>query len=394
MKAFVISLGFMKKNLLPIAVTVLMLTVAMFILVTYIGQYNYAAYAMGVIEASVPDGAYYMSDAMDNFDGEGDGGEAELIEKIAELPAFSHIVDYVHTVSGGEGDAFYNVFLYDRAMRSAFRLDVDEGRWLSDSPSETEAVIGGIYVGDTKVGDKITLDDGVTVTVVGIFGEAAIYPSFNSGGTSLSADSLFGVNDTVVFLTGETLPDGAFVNENAYQSPNFYVAFDEDASEAERRELIACLEQVGTAAEHGEIIATSEAELAEWVATALPIPLFLIIISTINIVCISTVIVKKSMADISKYYLIGCSKRRGVALISVPLAAVFSFPCVFNLLSIFCFPNFLRAGEAASKIDYILNFGTAALVGAFFVLLMAIVSILPYAFYRRFSPISFYRRHA
>ncbi len=395
MKSITISMNFIKKNSIPIVITVLILTVSMFILVTYIGQYNYASYAKDVLEASLPDGVYYMDMSDDFYDASESTGEtkAALKANLADFPAFSHAVDCEHTAIGGAGDAFYNVFLFDHAMRSAFRLEVEEGRWLSDFPTETEAVVGGVYAGDTKVGDTLTLEGGVTAKVVGLFGDAAIYPSFDSGGTTVSAESLFSVNDTVVILTSETLPEGAIDTSSSFPSPNFYIAFDKKASDSERRELIAFLEETGTVETYDGIIANSEAELAEWVVTALPLPLFLIIISTVNIICIATVIVKKSMADLSKYYLIGCTKRRGAMLITAPMALIFSLPCVFNLLSIALSPNFLRAGGRTSMIDYIFDFGTSALVGAYFLLLLVILAVLPTVFFRKFSPISFYKKN-
>ena len=49
MKTFTICYSFIKKNMIPIIITMLMLTVAMFILSTFIGEYNYTSYTKNVM---------------------------------------------------------------------------------------------------------------------------------------------------------------------------------------------------------------------------------------------------------------------------------------------------------------------------------------------------------
>ena len=61
MKAFTVCYSFIKNNILPIVITVLMLTVAMFILSTFIGEYNYISYTRSVmLNEKLEGGAYFM----------------------------------------------------------------------------------------------------------------------------------------------------------------------------------------------------------------------------------------------------------------------------------------------------------------------------------------------
>ena len=61
MKAFTVCYSFIKNNILPIVITVLMLTVAMFILSTFIGEYNYISYTRNVmLNEKLEGGAYFM----------------------------------------------------------------------------------------------------------------------------------------------------------------------------------------------------------------------------------------------------------------------------------------------------------------------------------------------
>lgn len=394
MKTFILCQSFIRKNILPIFITILMLTVSMFVLATFYGEYRYAAYTRDVmLRSDYDDGVYFM------LNSQGDPNSTKSLSskmqnEILEFTACAHILNYTSFVEEND-HAFFNVNLFDKHMRKGFKLSVTEGRWLSENPEYTEAVIGGSYRGHTKIGDTITLKNGITAKVVGKMDDMVIYPSFSSSGNAdFPANSLFRVNDTNIFLTEETIPAELYENiSNLRREKNFYVVFREDASESERAELIAFLESNGMIASYEKIIQDSNAFIKDWIAGAFPLPVFLIIISTMSIICICAVIVKRSMPEYSKYYLMGCSKRKGIALIASPMALLFSTPCVLNLISVLWMPHFLRAGKRTGAINYLLGVDAAIPILIYLVLIMSILYIIPVLFYRKHSPLTFYRRN-
>lgn len=151
------------------------------------------------------------------------------------------------------------------------------------------------------------------------------------------------------------------------------------------------LESKGVVATHEKIINDSNQVIDSWVATALPLPLFLLIIATINIISISTVIVKRTMPEYSRYYLIGCTKRKGIWLIAMPLSVIFSIPCIINIISVTCCPNLFRAGNKTGAITYLFEANTIIPLVIYLALIIAILTMIPTLFYKKYSPLLFYR---
>lgn len=389
MKTVYICYSFIKKNLIPIIITMLMLTVAMFILSTFIGEYNYTSYTKNVISNDkLANGVYFMPFYEDEADFQ---DNTELKNEILQYSAYSHILSY-DNFAVDLNNSVANVMIYNKEMRESFKLHTDEGRWLSDDPMFTEAVIGGVTWGNTKVGDTITLDNNITATVVGIIGDSVVYPSFNVSSNSVQDSSiLFRVNDSMVFLTGETIPQEKLEKYSLSSGRNLYVIFNDDATADEKEQLMSFLESKGVVAAYEKIIDDSNEAIDSWVATALPLPLFLLIIATINIISISTVIVKRTMPEYSRYYLIGCTKRKGIGLIAMPLSIIFVIPCIVNIISIACCPNLFRAGNRTGAITYLFKANTVIPLIIYLALIVVILTVIPTVFYKKYSPLLFYR---
>ena len=61
MKLCILCFSFIRKNIFPILITVTMLTVAMFILTTFVGEYHYMSYTRDVLnESELQNGVYFM----------------------------------------------------------------------------------------------------------------------------------------------------------------------------------------------------------------------------------------------------------------------------------------------------------------------------------------------
>lgn len=398
MKSVILCWSFVKKNFVPILITMIMLAVSMFVLVTFYGQYRYTSYTRDVmLDSELDDGLYFMI----NSDGLDPDEEQIISQRIIngarEYKACGDILTIRRYYAFYGEEALFNGVLFDKKMRRSFKLRVSEGRWLSDDPEYTEVVVGGVTVSkyNIKVGDTLTFEDGITAKVVGIMDDVVIYPSFNSyNNNNLPSDSLFRSNDTVLFITEETIPeellDGLY---NYHADTNFYLLFDGESSESERSELVSYLESNGVIAPYAKIISDSDEKINEWLSDAMPLPLFLIIISTICIICISTVVIQRSMTDYSKYFLMGCSKKKCIALVASPTVLLFCLPGVLNLISILFCPHLFRAGKMLARVDYIIGADAAITVILYLAFLAAILCLMPVVFYRRYSPIALYRRN-
>ena len=404
MKTITLWWSFIKKHFVPMTITAMLLTIAMFAVTTFYGNYLYKAYTRDVLlRSNLQNGGYLMNfySFDNNEDDDIDPIESMNIkynEQKAMIKAFAACKYILHNEYFYIGDTSghnmgYTCFLYDKNHRLGFPLDVDEGRWLSEKPLYTEAVIAGNHWGKS-VGDVLYLDGGIEATVVGIINGAAICPDFGSSSNSVcSADHLFSTKICNIYISEETVEPQMLSGRKIYTPYNCYIVFDENASEENLAELNSYLESQGVFAPYSKIISDSKKEIDEWLHLTFPLPLFLTVVCAISILCICTNITQRSLNEYSKYYLLGCTKRRIVFLVTAPMLIFFVLPSVLNLLSVLVFPNFLRAGDDYYKQNYILDYRAAILVLGYFGVLSALLIIMPKLFYRNYSPLSLYRRN-
>ena len=97
------------------------------------------------------------------------------------------------------------------------------------------------------------------------------------------------------------------------------------------------------------------------------------------------------MPEYSRYYLIGCTKRKGIWLIAMPLSVIFSIPCIINIISVTCCPNLFRAGNKTGAITYLFEANTIIPLVIYLALIIAILTMIPTLFYKKYSPLLFYR---
>lgn len=400
MKTITLWWIFIKKNIIPIIITLLLLTVALFIMVSYYGKYRYVAYARDImLNSDLRNGGYFMISFDDELRGDPEKMEPvvqSVRKQITEYTACKYLLTtdaFAASALGSDNNDFYNCFLYDDHMISGMRLSVDDGRWLSSDAARTEAVICG-NSSKKKVGDRLTLSYGIEAEVVGIINDVPLYPTFSrSGNAGMPARSLFKNGDSMLFITGDAVPEITLNNiQYYYHIGNCYVVLEESATDSYRTELFDFMESLGIYVPYEKIIADSDAEIDVWLYQAFPLPLFLIIVCTISALCICIVVVKRSMSEYSKYYLMGCTKNKCIFHVTAPLVVLFSIPCFLNLLNVMFFPHFLRAGDRY-PVDYILDHHAVILIIVFSVLVILPIIFMPRVFYRNYSPLSLYRRN-
>lgn len=398
MKTVILWWNFIKKHFIPMLITALLLTISMFGVTTFYGMYLYQAYTRDVLlRSNLQNGGYLMNimGPMDNPE-EYNALISEQQKKIESFPACKYLIKDESFSLGisNDKDTYYICSAYDKNHRLAFPLEVDRGRWLSEDPEYTEAVLIGNYFGN-KVGDELILEGGIKAVVVGISEGSPFCPRFTRSGTGLRSAHLMFTPDTArLYVTKETVDPQLLAGVTTYSQHNCYVVFDENAAAGELEELKRYIEAHGVFTPYEKIIADSNSEIEMWLTTAFPFPLFILAVCTISILCICTVIIKRSMNEYSKYYLLGCTKKRVIYLVTAPMIIFFGVPCAANLLSVLAFPHFLRAGDRYFyDQEYILDHRAALLVICYFAVLAALLVIMPKMFYRKYSPLSLYRRN-
>lgn len=394
MKTLTLCFSLIKRHLLSICIACAILTVGIFLLITMYGQYRYMEYTLDVFTASDLQQDVYFINIARTHDREIDDANAKRVrDAVVQLEGVSDVITYETTVQGW-GRYALNVHYMPKILRNHFKLRVPDGTWFSDDPTETEAVIGGEVWDGVEVGDRITLENGINAKVVGFIGKSAVYPDFNYGTNSaFPSYYLFKKTDTIIFLSAETIDPAQIADGNRGGLKNFFVVFEEDVTAAERDAVIRYLEANGNVRNYAQIVEATEEDIANIVTEQFPLPLFLLAIATVNMICICAVIIKRSLPDMAKYYLMGCTKARFTGCVAVSLSAVFSVPAVLNVILAVWFPDFIREEWNRGRMAYLLDAGCIFPVIVYVCLLVGILSLMPILFYRKHSPLELYRRN-
>lgn len=391
MKSLIVIYSFIKKNIIPMLFILLTTTVTLFLLVTVYGKYQYITQARDIYRDSGLEDSIYFS-ANFSFIESGDAdSRTESREVLSEFTAFKDTLNIDYS-SDGYNNAYINSFYYDDTMIESFRLKTVSGRWLSSSSSETEAVIGGTTWNGVNVGDTITLGSGLKVRVVGIMGEVALQPYFGGSSTTFTAKEMFQACGNCIFLNKSSIPQTLLDAAYLQQHFNYFVRFNESASQAEKDKVIAHLETYGQCHTYDEIMKNTNAQVKQEAKELFPLPIFLLLVSTISLISICALAIRRSMNEHSKFFLFGCSKKRSVILIASSLFVLFSIPCLINIYLVLFNPSFLRYDSVVLS-EIIVDEACVLPIFLYLIAILIITTLVPIIFYKKYSPLDFYRRN-
>lgn len=390
MKSLIVIKSFLRKNIVPIFIVMLTMTISLFLLVTVYGEYKYITQARDIYEdAGLEDDVYFTF----NYGlKENDiNSPYKSREKLYEFKAFNYTLD-MYSSADSYNENIFNIKYYSNAMINSFKLKTVSGRWLSSTSGKLEAVIGGTLWDGVNIGDKLTLSNGLTVEIVGILGKAVLQPNFTSSSSKFSATNLFKASENLMILNMSAIDSQKLQEISPQLYFNYFVVFKENASQEEKDLLVSYLETYGHCITYDEIIKNSNAEILQQAKELFPLPIFLLIVSTVALISICSLAIKRSMSEHSKFFLIGCSKKRSVVLITASLTLIFSIPCLLNIILTLYFPSFLRYDNIMIE-KLIINSECVYPIILYMLLILLITTFIPIILYKNYSPLDFYRRN-
>ena len=393
MKKLIFCFHFMRKNLFPILLTLLLLTVTFFTMITLFGKVSYKTYATDRIRASGLEDALYVMPVLSRG-GDDPSAIRAYREEVSQMDGVAAVLSFRNNTCSYEGESV-NVFYYSDEMIAHFPPVIRSGRWLDVSAESLEAVIGGSVWPGVKTGDVVTLSNGLSCRVVGILSDLAVYPAFtrytNSG---CPAEFLFKAIDNIVFLNERAVEEVRIPPYAHLAEPtNFFVRFSETASASERAAVRRYLGNIGIVRTYDDILNDSDTLFREWIREQFPLPLFLLVIATINTIAICAVMLQRSLPDISKYYLLGCTRRYAAVRLTVGMGVLFSLPAAVNILLALFYPHFLRYEINYHTYDYLIDIRCLIPPVVHMAFLMGIIGLLTWFSFRKYSPFDFYRRN-
>ncbi|MBQ3003433.1 MAG: hypothetical protein IJD82_06855 [Clostridia bacterium] len=378
MKTCYLALSVLRRSWFPFLVACLIMTLSLSLLVSAAAEYRYITASRDALQADYLQNAVFFTLPYNSND------EPYLPDGLTDAPACKGLV---LLSSGGlartQSGEYYNTTVLSREAIGAVTLPMQSGRYLDPSADTPEAVVSDRYRGEIPLGGTLVLQDGTSAVVVGFVRGEMPLPSFRRFGTDMSADRLFDANTDSILLF---LPGSAA--KNAYR-PVAAMLFDPSAAANDRLALAKQLGENGRTVPFSSLLEQTERTVDAALRQKLPLPLFLLVISTVAMLCVSALAIERSMREQSNYYLLGCSKRHSKGILLLAVCAVFTVPTVINLVLLYAFPDFLRFDTKA----YMLTNHIVLLLLLYWGACMLFSAVLTHLLYGKYTPLAFYRKN-
>lgn len=416
MKHLILIAHLYLKNIFSVLFLVILTTVSTVSMVLAIAQLRYLTETENLYKnSSLVDDVYFSINANDSSEF---SEKMKIREQIKNIDGVKDITEIVEDSLLREprlvgNDLSYMVFSDEFVYK--FHPRVSEGEWLNkigDCPSGTiPAVAYGREFDGVNVGDTITYyiipssndEDGSgflprNFYIVGKINSDDFIPQFSHSGTFITADEFLtqinGAGRLIVRnddLTKKQLLEP--VSYTAIYSDNMFIDFEDNLSDEQREKCIEELRQYGSVFTPETIIAKTKEQNAIKLKKVLPTPLFTFAIATIAFFSLSVLFVYRKIEETNIYYLVGCTKFRNLAHISLGIFGIilpallvsFAITAWYPVFKTFFYENFAVYNALFDNYSYLYIVG--------YLLLMLVISIvLPLIISGRASPLEMYRR--
>ena len=389
---------FYRGSIAPLTLMVLVMTFAQYTFTNVMGIGNYIGYAKKVFEeSSLENALYYIPAKSEDYYAlsteEQKAQDAEVKERLLEMEGVEELC-VNRAVTGRYRDKFVNFILYDDAMLSRFRLKMDRGEWLSEAFDEN-CVVGGSLFSNADVGDELEclLGDGsISLRVSGKMAYPAYIPQMLGGD---SADKLLRCYDNVLLMvyTPELAGRLHTLHANVIEYENYFVILKPDISEENRKRVTDLLSASGRYLTYEEIIDNTDQVNDYRIKTKLPMPLYAFVIASVSVFSLSLLMTQKKLGAFSVYYIVGCSRKRIMALIAAALSLVSALPCLLNIANILIDPYLFRTDDArVNKANCYIDSGMVIPLLAYTAFIIAVTVGAALSTYRNQSAADIQRR--
>ena len=376
MKTIYLACSVLRRSLFPFLTVCLVMTVALVLLVSVSAEYRYITAARDALQTDILQNAVFFSLPYN------EDGMPYLPQEISASPACDSLLLIGSSgLAQAQDGEFFNTAILSPTAIDAFDLPMQSGRYLDPSSGAPEAIVSAQYRGNLSLGDTLVLQDGTQATLVGFVQDGMPLPSLNRYGSDMSADKLYKDSDTVLLSLPENVQDG--YHAVAAVIPRA------DASAEEKRALTEQLAQYGRTISFDALMERTELTVDAAMREKLPLPLFLLVISTLAMISVFALAIERSMREQSNYFLLGCSKRRSMGILMLAVSAVFTLPVAVNVVLLYAFPDFLRFDADA----YMLGNDVFVLMLVYWAACLLLTAGLIRILYRKYSPLAFYRKN-
>ena len=406
-------MSFSQNIISSIIITVILTSVLLFGQ-DIIGQYRYIVYSKDIMDNQyISNSDYFMIDVENYMEHENiddwyqnTGYSASINKKISKFDGVRGIVDnWNGAIKYKDYKSYISAELYTDEMADAFSKLLSEGCWFKDAEASDipNVILSGPIFNDISVGDDITVklvdsnkDSKIPqrVHVIGKYDFPWFSPFFTVGGDKVSTSDFFGQKNTVIFDRNDKKIMKLQEKHRLFASQEmfYFVMYDENCTEEQKQEVRDYMNTVGTYSTYDDLIEDTNSEIRYLLLKKLIMPLFLLFVATVMLISISTLSTYKKLRDHSIYYLCGCSRKRSFLYLAAEISISVIIALAVSLVYVIIMMQKIRnctLGYDCFIIDYyniLISLGYA-------VITLAVTLIIPYAVYKKNTPIEIYRRN-
>ncbi len=363
---------------MPLLVLTFMMLVALFLAVLVVSQVCYiqANYDAAASVQADPDQVYFYT-VSGYSSGAAFGEWFTFQQQVREDPAVDRVfvcrtAQMVTCQVDGKEESI-SIILYEPGLNEFFPAVKQAGAEFTD-PSGV-ILCSPLFSGMEEEG-TITLNFARSRTqadlpIIGHLEYPYRFMDFGSSGSKVSADDLF---STGSFLLMEGNAENiAWLTEVAAlaASPNFYFTLKPDCTAEEKTALFETLKETGSVRTLAEILENSREKLRDAIRQRLPLPLFLLGISSFAFFSTVILIFKKKEKELAILHLCGGSRSQCMTLVLLTFVLTALIPTALAFLGVLAAPEL--AWQGIITLDFmLLDERSLALVVGYFLVTQAL----------------------
>lgn len=378
---------------LALAALALIMTVALIMGIQVVSQIRYIRSNYEIVSATTGDTDrlyYYMSTQYMYGGNTGKGIEIETLENLPGMegvyPVYS--VGSVSRIIKGKKEQTGIMLLHPRLLE----LFPDMGLKFSDPGG---VILASTTFQDVDSGDSFELyfskeKRNEEMTAVGWRPYPYRFMGFQYGGTKITVNDLFGPAQCL--LMSATEDNLARMAELAYVTPSTFFIFEVEphATPEQTEALLHEISRTGMAVSLTKLLADTESAMDEQLRELLPVPLFLVTVSTFAYFSTQILIFKKKEQDLAVSYLCG-GTRFGCTVIALGAFGLVSLVPIglsigaVAILPVFDWLDMLTTGR------YLIDHWTYGLLAGFFLLTQGITALAAWLDMKDHTPLTLLR---
>jgi len=378
---------------LALAALALIMTVALIMGILVVSQVRYIRSNYEIVSATTGDTDrlyYYMST---QYMYGGITGSGTTVEELENLPGMAGVYPVYSVGSAiriveGEKEPCTIILFHPRLLElfPAMGLDFSDPNGVILASSAFRDVVPGesfeLYFSKEKRTEVLS--------AVGWRPYPYRYMGFQHGGTNITVNDLFGSGQSLLMIATEE--NMARMAELAYVTPSTYFLFEieADATQEQTEALLHEISRTGIAVSLTDLLADTETAMDEQLRDLLPMPLFLLTVSTFAYFSTQILIFKKKEQDLAISYLCG-GTRFGCTVTALGAFGIVSLVPIglsigtVAILPVFDWLNLLTDGR------YLVDHWTYGLLAGFFLLTQGFTALAAWLDMKDHTPLTLLR---